>query len=114
MGSDRFTAPIKDAGENFDMPGAADDLSNLILKGFSDQANIIVLRFGGVLGQQVGQFTDDGSTPSPTVGAPIYAGQEWEVSRRSFECTKIIGIGATISVRVEQYEAENPYNNKPC
>ncbi len=95
------------------MPISADTLENLISKGFSDNANVIILRFSGNLGQQVGQFTDDGSIPSLSVGAPIYAGQEYQVSRKSFESTKLIAVGTPVSVRSEQYKVENPYNNRP-
>ena len=107
--SDRWTNPIAGVGSDFLLP-AAQVLLNTLVPAFDADANIMILRFAGALGVQIGQFTDDGDNPSASVGSPIYGGDEWEVTRASRSKTRIIAIGTPVNCRTEQYKTENPYN----
>jgi len=109
MDYDLFTKPIAGGGKNFNLPGASALLSTLVGTPLAD-ANVMKITFSGTPGTEIARYTEDGDTASASVGAPIYAGQKYLVTRASLAVTKIIAIGTPVDARVEQYADELPIN----
>jgi len=115
MGEDRFTDPIANAGEEHLLPAAAALFSGLATPmAFAPTAQVIYVTFKGTVGTIIGSYTDDGTTPTSSIGIPIYGGDQFMVTHKSIGVTKLIAVGTPIGFRSSQYKEENPYINRPA
>ena len=106
---DVFTTPIAGGNQDLLLEATAKTLTQL---GFTKETEMRLIRvsFGGTLGDLVGRFKDDGTTPTANNGTEIFGADTAIITLAQFSLIKIIAIGTPVTMKTRQYEEENLFN----